>query len=102
MTATERSHDLDERRVEIWRLSQLLQGHRLIAEVAESEPILVVAGDSAEGHRTVNVSCNSREDDGGSLWYFIQVGEESEKPISSVGRPEDAVVAILGERIVRA
>lgn len=91
-----------ERRNKIWQLQQTLTGHDLIAELAESEPLLVVAGDSADGFRSVTVHCDRRASDGGALWFWCDRGQGTEgKPLAPVDRPVDAVTAILSERILR-
>jgi hypothetical protein len=91
----------DQRRLGIWALSQTLQMHGLIGETAESAPVLVVAGAAADGFRTVTVRCDHRPEDSNALWYFLEDGDVR-TPIGSVGRPEDAMTAILGERVIRS
>lgn len=91
--------DLDPRRTAIWQLQQTLTGHALIAELAESEPLLVVAGNREDGFRSLTVRCDARGSDGGALWFLLDADEPV--PLAPVGRTIDAVTAILGERILR-
>jgi len=93
--------DTDVRRIEIWRLQQTLTGHDLIAELAPSEPVLVVAGSPEEGTRTLTVRCDHRASDEGRLWFTVAVDGGEPQPLAEVSRAVDAVTGILGERQVR-
>jgi hypothetical protein len=94
--------DGDQCRIEIWRLQQTLTGHGLIAELAPSEPLLVVAGSPEDGTRTLTVRCDPRVSDEGRLWFTATVdGQAEPKPLADVTRAIDAVTGILGERRIR-
>jgi hypothetical protein len=94
--------DLDDRHTAIWQLSQTLSGHRLEAVIHETEPQLSIAGNAADGHRVIEVRCDSRKEDGGRLWFYTGPGGEGGfRPVAETTRVTDAVVAILGERRIR-
>jgi hypothetical protein len=96
----------DERRLAIWQLQQTL-GPGLITEVAESEPVLVVAGNPKEGTRALTVRCDPREGDGDRLWFWLidpepdWPEEYGPRPLMEADRLADAVVRICGERKIR-
>ena len=90
----------DPRRLAIWQLAQTLTAHRLPAEVAESEPVLVVAGSPEEGTRTLTVRCDPRASDEGRLWFSFLDGSEP-RPLAEASRLADAMVHICGERQIR-
>lgn len=97
MTGTED----DPRRLAIWQLQQSL-GRELISEVAESEPVLVVAGNPDKGTRTLTVRCGARRSDGDRLWFWLDRGPgRSAKPLIEADNLADAVVHISGERQIR-
>src|SRR5689334_12748043 len=94
--------DTDERRLAIWRLQQTLTGHNLIAELAPSEPLMVVVGSPEDGTRTLTVRCGPRAEDEGRLWLTVEAdGDNEAKALADVTRAIDAVTGILGERRVR-
>lgn len=93
-------------RLAIWQLQQTLSAHQLPAEVAESEPILVVAGSPEKGTRALTVRCDPREGDGDRLWFWIESGsglsrDQDVTPLMEVDRLADAMVRICGERVIR-
>jgi hypothetical protein len=90
--------DLDPRRAAIWQLQQTLTAHQLIAEMAESEPVLVVAGSPEEGTRTLRVRCDHRASDEGRLWFSFLDGSEP-RGLAEVSRVVDAVTGILSARL---
>lgn len=96
--------DTDVRRVAIWQLQQTLKASQLEAVVAESDPVLVLAGSLAEGTRTLTVRCDPRKDDGGRLWFWL-IGSEpgwpqeyGPRPLMEADRLADAMLRICGER----
>ncbi len=104
---TEDPQEDDARRVAIWRLAQTLTAHQLPAEVAESAPVLVVAGNPEKGTRALTVRCDVRRDDGDRLWFWVESGsgrsrEQSVTPLVEADRLADAMVSICGERQIRA
>jgi hypothetical protein len=99
--------DDDGRRIAIWQLQQTLTALHLQAEVAESEPLLVVAGNPKDGTRALAVRCDPRPAAGGRLWFWIDPGPgrsraNAMKPLVEADRLADAVVHIRGERKLRA
>jgi len=96
----------DPRRLAIWRLAQTLSAHQLPAEVAESEPVLVVAGNPDAGTRALAVRCGPRAADLDRLWFWIEPDsgrsrDQSAKPLIEADRLADAMVHICGERQIR-
>lgn len=96
----------DPCRLGIWRLAQTLSAHQLLAEVAESEPVLVVAGNPGNGTRAVTVRCGPRAADFDRLWFWIEPDSgrsqgQSAKPLIEADRLADAMVHICGERQIR-
>jgi hypothetical protein len=97
----QQDEDLKARRTAaIWHLSEQLRGHELVAEMAQSEPVLVVLGDREQGTITLTIRCNPRKADGWALWFWLDTNGEL-APLAPVDRLVDAVTAILGARIVR-
>lgn len=89
--------DDDPSRVAIWRLQQTL-GRALPTAVAESEPVLVVAGVPDEGTHTVTVRCGTRRSDGDRLWFWLDRGPgKASQPLAEVDRLADAALLICGE-----
>lgn len=96
----------DPRRLAIWQLAQTLNAHQLPAEVAESEPVLVVAGNSENGTRALTVRCDPRPADGDRLWFWLEPSsgrsrDHAATPLMEVARLADAMVHICGERQIR-
>lgn len=57
--------EADARRDRIWAVRQALGAHGIGAEVAESEPVLCIAGACA-----VTIRCDRRASDEGRLWLY--------------------------------
>lgn len=96
----------DPRRLAIWQLAQTLTAHRLPAEVAESEPVLVVAGNPENGTRSLTVRCDPREADNDRLWFWTEPDSGRSRdhdviPLIEADRLADAMVHICGERMIR-
>jgi hypothetical protein len=96
----------DERRLAIWQLAQTLTAHKMPAEVAESEPALVVAGNPNSGTRALTVRCDRRSADGDRLWFWLEPDsgrsrDSASKPLIEADRLADAMVHICGERQIR-
>ena len=93
-------------RLAIWQLQQTLTTHNLEAVVAESEPVLVVAGNLDKGTRTLTVRCDTREDDSDRLWFWLLdpdpspdwSEEDGPRPLMEADRLADAMLRICGER----
>lgn len=92
--------DDDPRRVAIWQLQQTL-GREVPAEVAESEPVLVIAGRPEDGTCTVTVRCEPRSVDDEQLWFFIVDESAASIPLMPAERLADAALFICGERLIR-
>jgi hypothetical protein len=91
----------DPRRLGIWQLAQTLNAHQLPAEVAESEPVLVVVGNAENGTRALTVRCGFRADDNDRLWFFMVDDQGAEMPLMETDRLADAMVRLCGERRIR-
>ncbi len=96
----------DPRRLGIWQLAQTLNAHQLPAEVAESEPVLVVAGNPDEGTRALTVRCDQRPADDDRLWFWIDPSPghtqgRDATPLIEADRLADAMVHICGARQIR-
>lgn len=96
----------DPRRLAIWQLAQTLNAHQLPAEVAETEPVLVVAGNPESGTRSLTVRCDPRPADDDRLWFWIESGsglsrDQDVTPLMEVNRLADTMVHICGERQIR-
>lgn len=103
---TEDLQEDDVRRIAIWQLQQTLTAHQLLAEVAESEPVLVVAGNPEKRTRALTVRCDPRQDDSGRLWFWIESDSGQSRnpavtPLIEADNLADAVVHIHGERQIR-
>ncbi|SEG92201.1 hypothetical protein SAMN04489712_13255 [Thermomonospora echinospora] len=83
--------ETDTRRAQVWALAQVLKAHGYGVEVAESEPLLVVAVSSGS---PVQVRCDYRQDCGGEPWFFLTGGG----PLAAADGDhlQDAVVAVKG------
>jgi hypothetical protein len=96
----------DARRIAIWQLAQTLSAHQLLAEVAESAPVLVIAGNPEKGTRALTVRCDPRQDDGDRLWFWVEPDsgrslDQDVTPLVEADRLADAMVHICGERQIR-
>lgn len=99
----------DECRIAIWQLQQTLTANRLPAEVAESEPVLVVTGNPDEGTRSLTVRCDPRPTDGDRLWFWMtdppprpdHPWDYDATPLGEADRLADAMVRVLDERQIR-
>ena len=58
--------EVESSRIRVWALAQALRAHGFVVEVAESEPLLVLVGESGALAR---VRCEVRDDCGGELWF---------------------------------
>jgi hypothetical protein len=83
--------ETDPRRAQIWALAQTLKAHGYQAEVAESEPLMVIPAASGS---PVQVRCEYRDDCGGEPWFRF-VGGAAIAPAGG-HHLQDAVVAIKG------
>ncbi|WP_103944195.1 hypothetical protein [Thermomonospora echinospora] len=83
--------ETDTRRAQVWALAQTLSAHGYEAEMAESEPLLVVAVASGS---PVQVRCAYRDDCGGEPWFCF-VGGTPIAPADD-NHLQDAVVAVKG------
>ena len=64
--AMDAPRERDLQRVRLWALAQALRAHGFAAELAESDPLLVVSGGPGV---LVQVRCQVRDDCGGELWF---------------------------------
>jgi hypothetical protein len=82
----------DPRRARVWALVPLLRAQGYHAEVAESEPVVVVLTSVAS---PAVVRCQSRDDCGGELWFRV-AGDGAWLASADDGHLPNAVVAIKG------
>jgi hypothetical protein len=82
----------DARRMRVWALAQALKAHGYHAEVAESEPVVVVMASSGS---PVVIRCQSRDGCGDELWFRV-AGRGAWLAVADDMHLQNAVVAIKG------